>query len=122
MTWRLVGLVVLLALSAAAQIGGYFKLGPVPSSVVEGGSFTVGVSLETTARQDLKLAIETINLHAPAEVIIAKGQKTATFEVKVGHFSRDVRVDARPVWGRLVVSSGKSRQERDISILPLRTY
>lgn len=110
-------LMVLLPLMAAAQIGGYFKLGPIPSSVVEGHKFTVSVTLETTAQRDTKLSIEAVNLSAPSELVIPNGQKAGSFEVKVGYSRSDVRT-ARPGVGRLIVSSGRSRVGRDITIVP----
>lgn len=113
----MIQLLLLLALLAPGQIGGYFKLSPIPNSVSEGQKFTVLVTLETTAREEVKLAIEADNLHAPAEVVIPKGQKTASFEVRVGYFQDDVRTAQRPLIGRLVVSSGKSRVGRDLTIL-----
>lgn len=115
---RAVFLVGLLALAAVAQIGGYFKLGPVPNSVVEGHKFTVTVKLETSARQDFKLAIETVNMSAPAELVIPKGSKVGSFEVVVSSVKTTSRTAPRVVVGRLTVSSSKYRAGRDITILP----
>lgn len=111
----------MLAWLVLAQIGGYFQLGPVPNSLHEGQSFKTSVTLETTARKDTTIGLSGEGLtFDPPELVILKGEKTATFRVTADYLP-DERARPVPLVRRMIVSSGKSRQARDFTVLP-RNY
>lgn len=111
-------LLKLLALLVLTQIGGYFELGPVPASITEGQSFKVTVTLETSAKKDLPLHLSGEGLmFEPQQLVIPQGEKVGTFRVTVGYLPDDRRPPL-PLGRRLTVSSGRSTQVREFTVLP----
>jgi hypothetical protein len=110
----------MLALLLLGQIGGYFTVSGVPDWVYEGYSFTVTVQLETSAKQDFTLNVSGDNLEVePAKVIIRKGTKKGTFKVTARLLPGDEIRYRQRLPGRLIISSGKKEEVREVTILPL---
>ncbi|MEW6283098.1 MAG: hypothetical protein AB1758_31080 [Candidatus Eremiobacterota bacterium] len=117
---RTLPLLWMLTAAAAAQIGGYFELGPTPSQIREGDSFDVTVRLEMPAREETSLSVTGFNLvFSPSVVVIPKGSRVAVFRA-TAPLLPPVPVGTAPatIPAQLVVSSSKTKVARDLIVFP----
>ncbi|GMU53653.1 MAG: hypothetical protein AMXMBFR33_27990 [Candidatus Xenobia bacterium] len=119
---RLTTLLLLLTALAGAQIGGYFELGPTPSTVWEGDSFEVEVKLEMVAREELRVHLSADHLSlSTRELVIPKGERSAVFMVTAPLLPVNYNQQPQSYTGRLKVSDRKNSHERYVTIIP-RSY
>jgi hypothetical protein len=116
---QLTVLLLLLTALAGAQIGGYFELGPTPSTVWEGDSFEVEVKLEMVAREELRVHLSADHLSlSTRELVIPKGERSAVFMVTAPLLPVNYNQQPQSYTGRLKVSDRKNSHERYVTIIP----